>query len=120
MICFGVRPDLLARSAAVILGARRRIQRDGELRAAHRARFRRVLGRRRGSEGKKRHTVCPPYGQSAVYAASVQPERRSSDAIIAWRRRALHALENLSENLSAVPIPLEYATSERVNPVPGC
>src|SRR5919201_1873305 len=110
MICVGVRPDLLARRAAVVLGARRRIERDGEIRVAHRARFRRVLGRRRGSEGKKRHTVGPPYGQPAVYAASVQPERRSSEAIIAWRRRALHALENVS----AMPIPPEYATSERV------
>ena len=50
--------------------------------------------------------------QSAVYAASVQPERRSSDAMIAWRRNALHALLNVSATLAAT---FECGTSDKVN-----
>jgi hypothetical protein len=49
--------------------------------------------------------------QSAVYAASVQPERRSSDAIIACRRSALHALLKVS----AMPDPtFEAGISDKV------
>jgi hypothetical protein len=52
-----------------------------------------------------------PRYQSAVYAASVQPERRSSDAIMAWRRNALHALVNVSATPTAI---FECGTSDKV------